>query len=79
MIKDWSTILHVIKLDSPVDSLEKTLTDKAGDLLIVNTSAFHKATALEQNAKREVFWIYTKFPNFLSTIKKNLLLKKKVQ
>ena len=59
--------------------LEKTLTGKAGDLLIVNTSAFHKATALEQNAKREVFWIYTKFPDLLSSIKKNLLFKKKVQ
>ena len=57
--------------------LEKALTGKAGDLLIVNTSAFHKATSLEKNAKREVFWLYIKFPYFLSAIKKKLLFKKK--
>ena len=44
--------------------LEKTLTGKAGDLLIVNTSAFHKATALEQNAKVKCFGYILNFQIF---------------
>jgi len=68
--------IHDAKVNKYINvGLEKTLTGKAGDLLIVNTSAFHKATDLEQNTKREVFWIYTKVPNYLSLLKKKIFKK----
>ena len=51
---------------------EKKLTGKAGSLLIVNTGAFHKATDLKFNNTREVCWVYTTFPNFLSKLKKKI-------
>ena len=53
--------------------IEKKLVGKAGDLLIVNTGAFHRATSMKVNATREVFWIYTKFPSPLSLLKKKLI------
>ena len=54
---------------------EKKLVGKAGDLLIVNTGAFHRATEMKVNSTREVFWIYTKVPNYLSLLKKKILKK----
>ena len=55
---------------------EKKLLGKAGDLLIVNTGAFHRATEMKVNSTREVFWIYSKAPNYLSLLKKKTLKKK---
>ena len=54
---------------------EKKLIGKAGDLLIVNTGAFHRATEMKVDSTREVFWIYTKVPNYLSLLKKKILKK----
>ena len=51
---------------------EKKLVGKAGDLLVVNTGAFHRATGMKVNSTREVFWIYTKAPNYLSLLKKKI-------
>ena len=66
------------KIHSYVNTnLEKKLVGKAGDLLIVNTGAFHKATEVKENLTREVLWIYIKFPNFLSLLKKKIIFFKK--
>ncbi len=54
---------------------EKKLIGNAGDLLIVNTGAFHRATEIKVNSTREVFWIYAKAPNYLSLLKKKILRK----
>ena len=58
-------------------NLQKTLTGKAGDLLVVNTGAFHKGTSLGKNTIREVCWLYINYPNFLSMIKNKLYFKNK--
>ena len=54
---------------------EKKLVGKVGDLLIVNTGAFHRASEMKVNFTREVFWIYSKAPNYLSLLKKKILKK----
>ena len=60
-----------VKVDKYVNrNLERELTGKAGDLLIANVSAFHRGTNLKEGLTREVLWLYTKFPSFVSSIKK---------
>ena len=46
--------------------------DRLELLLVVNTGAFHRGTEIKVNSSREVLWIYTKAPNYLSLLKKKL-------
>ena len=49
-----------------VESEEK-LIGKEGDLMLVNTAAYHKGDNLKQGCTREVLWIYTKFPSYFDS------------
>ena len=63
--------ISMSKVDKFIDpDKEKFLVGKSGDLLIVNTGAYHRGTDLEANSLRELIWMYTVAPNYLSHIKK---------
>ena len=54
-------------------------TGKKGDLIVLNTCAYHKGDNLKENFKREVLWFYTKFPSSFESFTgkiKNSIIKK---
>ena len=58
---------------------EIKLTGKKGDLMVVNTAAYHKGANVKKNFTREVLWFYTKFPSSFETFTgkiKNSIIKK---
>ena len=57
---------------------EIKITGKKGDLMVVNTAAYHKGGMVKRNFTREVLWFYTIFPSsFASFIDKFESIKKK--
>lgn len=61
------------KINNFVDlNSEKFLLGKSGDLLIVNTGAYHRGSDLKPESSRELIWIYTISPNYLSHIRKKI-------
>ena len=58
---------------------EVKLTGKKGDLMIVNTAAYHKGANVKENFTRKVLWFYTLFPSLFDTFTrklKNSIIKK---
>ena len=58
---------------------EASLTGKKGDLMIVNTAAYHKGANVKKGFKREVLWFYTIFPSSFENLTRKVasIIKKK--